>query len=123
MTEAEKDWQVKMTLARDDLHKLMHSDSYRDVRKHAMRMSSVVEFNPIPELKGKPGKNCNRTACQRPFAFFKHIDNHAYYCFSCTHDINFANLDWSVINGGKYLIELDTEVLTTYLKDNNLSSL
>lgn len=38
-------------------------------------------------LKGKQGKNCNRTACQKPFAFFRNSGTNAYYCLECAVDI------------------------------------
>jgi hypothetical protein len=39
--------------------------------------------------KGEAGGSCNRTACQRPTAVFKH-SNGKYYCGQCARDINRA---------------------------------
>ena len=38
---------------------------------------------PDPKLKGIEGGNCNRTACQAPFAIWYNTGTHAYYCRHC----------------------------------------
>jgi len=45
-----------------------------------------------PADKGKQGRNCNITACQRPNAWFFNGGTHAYYCFDCAWDIRKFNL-------------------------------
>jgi hypothetical protein len=58
---------------------------------------SVTRVNPIdepshedgkdPALKGIEGGNCNRTACQKPRAFFLNSSTRKYYCIECAIDI------------------------------------
>ena len=38
---------------------------------------------PDPNLKGKEGANCNRTACQSPGAYFYNWSTRAWYCRRC----------------------------------------
>ena len=45
-----------------------------------------------PSDKGKQGRNCNVTACQRPNAWFLNSGTRAYYCFDCAWDIRKFNL-------------------------------
>ncbi|QFZ84578.1 hypothetical protein GFK26_18290 [Variovorax paradoxus] len=45
-----------------------------------------------PADKGKQGRNCNVTACQRPNAWFLNSGTDAYYCFDCAWDIRKFNL-------------------------------
>lgn len=37
--------------------------------------------------KGRRGENCNRTACQRPYAWFRNCGTDKHYCMECTVDI------------------------------------
>ena len=43
------------------------------------------------ELKGKYGKNCNRTSCQRPQATWYNFGSYSYYCESCALMLNEEN--------------------------------
>jgi hypothetical protein len=50
--------------------------------------SSVYQYgfdmdNPDPKLKGIEGGNCNRTACQSPFAIWYNESTRAFYCRHC----------------------------------------
>ncbi|MCY1208397.1 hypothetical protein D9M72_200220 [compost metagenome] len=47
---------------------------------------------PSPADKGKQGRNCNVTACQRPNAWFLNSGTDAYYCFDCAWEIRKFNL-------------------------------
>lgn len=41
-----------------------------------------------PALKGKKGGNCNRQACQQPYAIFYNHGTSCFYCASCTLMLN-----------------------------------
>lgn len=57
-------------------------------------------MNKDPELKGKEGCNCNRTACQQPGALFFNCGTRAWYCYECAKDINeFALRTPEVVQG------------------------
>lgn len=67
-------------------------------RRDAMRGLYSTEApkapaKPDPNLKGKRGGNCNRTACQAPGAFAWSLNNHAYYCDDCARMLN-----WEPVN-------------------------
>lgn len=114
MTESEKEHFVKLTLARDALWKLFHNEDHRKARK-------LLLLPPVardPKLKGIAGGNCNRTACQSPGAVFVHrFNGPLYYCYSCAHDINVANLDYMLDKDNIDMVTLDLEVLATLTKD------
>lgn len=54
---------------------------------------TVYEDPKLPDdeakaaLKGKHACNCNRTDCQKPYAFFLNNGTNKYYCLECTLDI------------------------------------
>lgn len=118
MTEAEKEYFVRYTLAHDALWKLFHNPDHQKARKILLKLVTP-NSPPDPKRKGLAGANCNRTACQLPGAVFKHRHSGSYYCYSCAHDINFANLDLAVKGGHEIdLITLDLGVLTTLDESN-----
>ena len=41
--------------------------------------------------KGVHGGSCNRTACQKPTAFYYNHSTRFYYCEDCANLINYAN--------------------------------
>lgn len=43
---------------------------------------------PDPKLKGRKGKNCNRTHCQKPGAVWYNHGSLAWYCGHCARDLN-----------------------------------
>ncbi len=38
--------------------------------------------------KGLEGGSCNRTACQRPGAFWWNHGSHSWYCADCAHELS-----------------------------------
>lgn len=44
--------------------------------------------NKPADLKGVKGGNCNRTACQKPNAWWYNSGSWAYYCRACALEIN-----------------------------------
>jgi len=53
--------------------------------------TSFADDMPAPADKGKQGRNCNVTACQRPGAWFYNNGTRAYYCLHCAWDIRKFN--------------------------------
>jgi len=47
---------------------------------------------PHPAFKGRKDANCNRTACQKPRAFFLNCGTDKYYCIECAIDIGCFSL-------------------------------
>lgn len=41
--------------------------------------------------KGRKGGSCNRTACQRPGAYWYNRGSMSWYCTNCAHMLNHAN--------------------------------
>lgn len=79
-------------------------------------------------LKGKKDANCNRTACQKPRAFFLNCGTDKYYCVECAIDIGcfslstrqdpmelFPTFDQDMVRYEKYL-EANELPTTRYLK-------
>ncbi len=65
------------------------------VREPAPDIPAHEEVDPRerrPEDKGVKDRNCNRTACQRPGAFFFNRGSSAYYCVECAVDIGCFSL-------------------------------
>lgn len=57
--------------------------------------SSMAFVQPDkPELKADKGKragSCNRTACQKPGAYWWNRGSYSWYCTTCAHMLNTAN--------------------------------
>lgn len=79
-------------------------------------------------LKGKKDANCNRTACQKPRAFFLNCGTDKYYCIECAIDIGcfslrtrqdpmelFPTFDEDMLRYEEYL-EANPVSITRYLK-------
>ena len=63
--------------------------------------------------KGKEGKNCNRTACQAPGAYFFNKGTRAWYCRHCAEQIEASAVMYD--KSGKTNILFDNLGIT---KDN-----
>jgi len=83
---------------------------------------------PHPAFKGRKDANCNRTACQKPRAFFLNCGTDKYYCIECAIDIGcfslstrqdpmelFPTFDEDMVRYEKYL-EANELPTTRYLK-------
>jgi hypothetical protein len=83
---------------------------------------------PNPAFKGRKDANCNRTACQKPRAFFLNCGTDKYYCVECAIDIGcfslstrqdpmelFPTFDEDMVRYEKYLEDNELPA-TRYLK-------
>lgn len=61
---------------------------YRSETAHNANEHQIEETEEIRlSKKGRRGENCNRTACQRPYAWFRNCGTDKHYCMECTVDI------------------------------------
>lgn len=68
-----------------------YGGSMSSMIKKAAQQLSEDESTPDPELKGKYGGNCNRTACQKPGAVWYNHSTREHYCSSCASTLNEVN--------------------------------
>ena len=94
------------------VHTMLDSDGQLILleRKDEHGNTTYKHPEPDPALKGVKGKNCNRTACQKPNAIWYHHDTHKYYCTSCARELNRVNYDAIEIYGHE-LLTLDPTVV------------
>lgn len=65
-------------------------------------MENTIRAGTNTKGKGKKGKNCNRTVCQRAkSANYYNKSTRAWYCRSCAEAINY----WAKKDGGEALFD------------------